>query len=226
MSRRLGPRMKPVSPTRVRREVVVVDVALLVLDAEAVDALELAGAAQREQAHGLRLAAREEGAAVRARDDARPRSVIGRISSVARPSGRRFSTAMRRRMMSFSSLATARLTCTARSASVSSVDELARTTALLDLGGRVHGAPSCRAPGWRRRRRRRSRCGPRRARLRRRSTQGTSHLGLPTSFCSSSCTATSFLISSCASSQASTTTALGDLLGAGLDHARWRRRCR
>ena len=55
---------------RVRREVVVVDVALLVLDAEAVDALELAGAAQREQAHRLRLAAREEGAAVRARDDA------------------------------------------------------------------------------------------------------------------------------------------------------------
>ena len=55
---------------RVRREVVVVDVALLVLDAEAVDALELAGAAQREQAHGLRLAAGEEGAAVRARDDA------------------------------------------------------------------------------------------------------------------------------------------------------------
>ena len=35
---------------RVRREVVVVDVALLVLDAEAVDALELAGAAQGEQA--------------------------------------------------------------------------------------------------------------------------------------------------------------------------------
>ena len=47
-----------------------VDVALLVLDAEAVDALELAGAAQREQAHGLRLAASEECAAVRARDDA------------------------------------------------------------------------------------------------------------------------------------------------------------
>ena len=55
---------------RVRREVVVVDVALLVLDAEAVDALELARAAEREQAHGLRLAAGEEGAAVGARDDA------------------------------------------------------------------------------------------------------------------------------------------------------------
>ena len=55
---------------RVRREVVVVDVALLVLDAEAVDALELTGPAQGEQAHGLRLAAREERAAVRARDDA------------------------------------------------------------------------------------------------------------------------------------------------------------
>ena len=55
---------------RVRREVVVVDVALLVLDAEVVDALELAGAAQREQAQSLRLAAGEEGAAVRARDDA------------------------------------------------------------------------------------------------------------------------------------------------------------
>ena len=55
---------------RERREVVVVDVALLVLDAEAVDALELARAAQGEDAQGLRLAAREEGAAVHARDHA------------------------------------------------------------------------------------------------------------------------------------------------------------
>ncbi len=47
-----------------------VDVALLVLDAEAVDALELARATQRQEAQGLRLAAREEGAAVDARDDA------------------------------------------------------------------------------------------------------------------------------------------------------------
>ncbi len=47
-----------------------VDVALLVLDAEAVDALELARATQREDAQGLRLAAREEGTAVDARDHA------------------------------------------------------------------------------------------------------------------------------------------------------------
>ena len=46
--------------------------------------------------------------------------VIWRISSVPRPSGRRFCTAMRSRTMSFSSFATARFTCTARSASASS----------------------------------------------------------------------------------------------------------
>jgi hypothetical protein len=55
---------------RVRREVVVVDVALLVLDAEAVDALELARATQRQEAQGLRLAAGEQGAAVDARNHA------------------------------------------------------------------------------------------------------------------------------------------------------------
>src|SRR5581483_521629 len=55
---------------RVRREVVVVHVAALFLEGEVVDALPLLRGAERERAEDLRLAAREEAGAVRARVDA------------------------------------------------------------------------------------------------------------------------------------------------------------
>ena len=54
-------------PDRVGREVVVVHVAALRLEREVVDALALLGGAEREQGHDLRLPAREERRAVRAR---------------------------------------------------------------------------------------------------------------------------------------------------------------
>ena len=57
-------------PDRVGREVVVVHVAALGLEREVVDPLPLLGGAEREQRHDLRLAAREERRAVRARRDA------------------------------------------------------------------------------------------------------------------------------------------------------------
>ena len=50
MSLRFGPRMKPVSPTRVGREVVVVHVAALLLAGEVVDLLPLLHRAERQQA--------------------------------------------------------------------------------------------------------------------------------------------------------------------------------
>ena len=96
--------------------------------------------------------------------------LIGRTSSTARPSGRRFSTAMRRRMMSFSTLATARLTCTTRSGSASSARSCADTASLTSAVASMRSFLP--APGSRRRTRRRSRCGPRRARPRRQSTRG------------------------------------------------------
>ena len=57
-------------PDRVGREVVVVHVPAVGLEREVVDALTLLGGAEREQAHDLRLAAREETRAVRARRNA------------------------------------------------------------------------------------------------------------------------------------------------------------
>ena len=57
-------------PDRVGREVVVVHVAALRLEREVVDPLALLGGAEGEQRHDLRLAAREERRAVRARADA------------------------------------------------------------------------------------------------------------------------------------------------------------
>ena len=54
---------------RVRREVVVVDVAAVLLEREVVDPLPLLGGAEGEQRHDLRLAAGEERRAVRARAD-------------------------------------------------------------------------------------------------------------------------------------------------------------
>ena len=57
-------------PDRVGREVVVVHVAALVLEREVVDPLPLLGRAERAEGHDLRLPAREEGRAVRARRDA------------------------------------------------------------------------------------------------------------------------------------------------------------
>src|SRR3954463_3503742 len=56
-------------PDRVGREVVVVHVPPLGLEREVVDALALLGGAKGEQRHDLRLAAREERGAVRARAD-------------------------------------------------------------------------------------------------------------------------------------------------------------
>ena len=87
-------------PDRVGREVVVVHVAALRLEGEVVDALPLLGGAEREERHDLRLAAGEERRAVRARARRSTSHAIGRISSVARPSGRRFSTAIFRRISS------------------------------------------------------------------------------------------------------------------------------
>src|SRR5581483_3023308 len=57
-------------PDRVRREVVVVHVAALFLEGEVVDALPLLRGAERERREDLRLAAREQAGAVRARVDA------------------------------------------------------------------------------------------------------------------------------------------------------------
>src|SRR4051812_35005619 len=57
-------------PDRVRREVVVVHVAALVLEREIVDPLPLLGGAEGEERHDLRLPAGEEGRPVRARRDA------------------------------------------------------------------------------------------------------------------------------------------------------------
>ena len=87
-------------PDRVGREVVVVHVAALGLEGEVVDALPLLGGAEREERHDLRLAAGEERRAVRARRRRPTSQAIGLISSVARPSGRRFSTAIFRRIRS------------------------------------------------------------------------------------------------------------------------------
>src|SRR5205085_11677381 len=56
-------------PDRVRREVVVVHVAALLLEGEVVDPLPLLRRAQRAEAHDLRLSTREEGRAVRPRRD-------------------------------------------------------------------------------------------------------------------------------------------------------------
>ena len=55
---------------RERREVVVVDVAAILLEREVVDPLPLLGGAEGEERHDLRLAAGEERRAVRARADA------------------------------------------------------------------------------------------------------------------------------------------------------------
>ena len=70
MSRRLGAAHDARLTHREGREVVVVQVALRVLRFERVDALVLARRPEGEQGQRLRLAAREEAAAVRARQDA------------------------------------------------------------------------------------------------------------------------------------------------------------
>ena len=69
MSRRRGPRHAARLPDRVRREVVVVHEAAVLLEREVVDPLALLGGAEGEQRHDLRLAAGEEARAVRARAD-------------------------------------------------------------------------------------------------------------------------------------------------------------
>ena len=68
-------------PDRVGREVVVVHEAPVGLERQVVDPLTLLGGAQREQRHDLRLAAREQARAVRARSRSPTSHVIGRISS-------------------------------------------------------------------------------------------------------------------------------------------------
>ena len=93
-------------PHRERREVVVVQVALGLLQAERVEPHLVTRGAERCHREGLRLAAGEHRGAVRAR--CHPTSIqMSRSSSAARPSGRFFSTAMRLRTMSFSSLSKA-----------------------------------------------------------------------------------------------------------------------
>src|SRR5207244_10440034 len=57
-------------PDRVGREVVVVHVPALLLEGEVVDPLPLLRGAERERGQDLRLAAREQAGAVRARVDA------------------------------------------------------------------------------------------------------------------------------------------------------------
>ena len=81
-------------PDRVGREVVVVHEPALRLERQVVDPLALLRGAERQQRHDLRLAAREERRAVRARADAD--LALDRRGSppVPRPSGRRFSTAI------------------------------------------------------------------------------------------------------------------------------------
>ena len=69
----------------VRREVVVVDVALLGLRADRVDPLDVRGRAERGHGQGLRLAAGEEPRAMRTRDEAhldRDRSDVGQAATV------------------------------------------------------------------------------------------------------------------------------------------------
>ncbi len=65
MSRRFGPAHEARLPDRIGREVVVVDVAPLLLAGEVVDLLPLLHRAERQQRQDLRLSAREEGRAVR-----------------------------------------------------------------------------------------------------------------------------------------------------------------
>src|SRR3954470_23140120 len=70
MSRRFGPPRRPRLPDREGREVVVVEVELLRLEAERVEPHLLARRAERDHRQRLRLAAREERRAVGARGDA------------------------------------------------------------------------------------------------------------------------------------------------------------
>ena len=73
-------------PDRVGREVVVVHVAAILLQRQVVDPLALLGRAEGERAEDLRLAAREQAGAVRARVEA-DLERDSRMSSVPRPSG-------------------------------------------------------------------------------------------------------------------------------------------
>ena len=76
----------PRLPHRVRREVVVVDVAAVLLERQVVDPLTLLGGAEGEQRHDLRLPAGEERRAVRARAD---RHLARRSGGSRSPTGRR-----------------------------------------------------------------------------------------------------------------------------------------
>ena len=92
MSRRFGPRMKPVSD-RVGREVVVVHEAAVGLEREVVDPLALLGGAEGEERHD-RVWPRVKSADPCVRGLTRTSHSIGRISSAPRPSGRRLSMAI------------------------------------------------------------------------------------------------------------------------------------
>ena len=94
-------------PDAERREVVVVEVTLGSLQSERVQSHLLTRGAERHGRERLRLAAREQRGAVRARGDA-DLDVDRRISSEPRPSGRIFLTAIRSRISDFSSLSAAR----------------------------------------------------------------------------------------------------------------------
>ena len=154
---------------RVRREVVVVDVALLVLDAEAVDALELAGATQRDDAQGLRLAAREEGAAVHARHHA---DLAGDLADLVGAAAVGAALLHRDAIAHEVSLDLGERALDMRHALVRRVlVEEGLDGGLLDRRTWRPDAPSCRPPAWRRPARRRTRCGPRRGCPRRRSTR-------------------------------------------------------
>ena len=152
---------------------------------------------------------------------ATPTSIqMSRISSAARPSGRFFSTAMRLRTVSFSSLSKASWAAGALLLVVLRVGVAGqrRDGLLLDLASRPPGAGACPPPGWRRRARRRS------ARFSSASTAlstcgtSTSCFGLPAFSASSRWAAQIFLISPWAMSRASRIVGLRDLVRARLDH--------
>ena len=191
---------------RERREVVVVEVALLGLEPERVEPHLLARGAERGHREGLRLAAREERRAVRARSDAH----LDRDRRGSRPpSGRRGASCRPRSAcgsMSFSSLSNASCTASRRSSTRRRRPRERR---------RPRGPPprpswsrpgarACPRPAWPGRARRRT-CSlisleQLLVDLRRRRRSAFS---LPAFSASSRCAAQSFLISPCAMSSAS-----------------------
>ena len=199
------------------REVVVVDVALGGLDAEAVDALRLLGGAEREARQHLGLAAGEQAGAVDAREHAglagdRPDLVGGAAVGAAacRPrcgwrmiallqgvegaaEGGASPPASGSAPRTFSAAA-ARTAATLSRRSSLACSRVASARSLPTAFSTLASSFSSTATG------------------------ATSHLGLPAAFCSSSCAAQRLRISSWAICEGLEHRLLVDLLGAGLDH--------